>query len=414
MRPSDSLDADRLWQRLMALAQFGARADGGVDRQALTNDEIAARAELVRWGRALGLEPFTDVAANLFLRLPGREPGLAPVLTGSHIDTQPTGGKFDGAYGVIAALEAVAAIVASGRVPRRAIEVVAWTNEEGCRFSPGMTGSELYVGLKRIEEAAMQCDAAGVALGDALAAVLAADVEVPLRPLGRPLAAYVELHIEQGPILERASIPVGIVSGMQGTRRYRVQIDGQAAHAGTAERTERRDALMAGVRIITAIDQAARDPESIKLTVGLFEVWPNAASVVPGKVMFSIDLRHPDDLVVDSIDAEIRRIVATLAAPCSAVVQQIQHSPTVTFSPAIRALITKAADGLGMPNCAIASAAGHDARSLNAFCPTGMIFVPCRDGLSHHPAEWAEPAHIAAGARVLTDVVWALAEDGLA
>ena len=219
--------------------------------------------------------------------------------------------------------------------------------------------------------------------------------------------------IEQGPILERASIPVGIVSGIQGTRRYRVQIDGQASHAGTTERAERRDALMAGVRIITAIDQAARDPEGIKLTVGLFEVWPNAASVVPGRVLFSIDLRHSDDSVVDRVDADIRRIVATLAAPCSAALRQIQHNPTISFSPTIRSLITKAADGLGMPNRAIASAAGHDARSLNAFCPTGMIFVPCRDGLSHHPAEWAEPDHIAAGARVLTDVVWALAEDGL-
>jgi len=412
VRPSDRLDADRLWQRLMALAQIGARADGGVDRQALTPDEIVARAELVRWGRALGLEPFTDAAANMFLRLPGREPGSPPVLAGSHIDTQPTGGRFDGAYGVVAALEAVAAIVTSGRVPRRAIEVVAWTNEEGCRFSPGMTGSELYTGLKRMEDMTMLRDAAGMTLGDALASVLAADRGMPLRPLGRPLAAFVELHIEQGPVLERAGIPVGIVSAIQGTRRYRVQIDGQAAHAGTAERVDRQDALMAAVRTIAAIDQAALNPENIKLTVGLFEVMPNAPSVVPERVLFSIDLRHPDDAVVDRLDAEIRSIVATLPAPCSAELRQIQHNPTVTFSPVIRTLIAERADLLGIPHRELASAAGHDARSLNAFCPTGMIFVPCRDGLSHHSAEWAEPHDLAAGARVLTEVIWTLAEHG--
>lgn len=412
VRPSDRLDADRLWQRLMALAQFGARADGGVDRQTLTTDEIVARAELVRWGRTLGLEPFTDAAANLFLRLPGREPGLPPVLAGSHIDTQPTGGKFDGAYGVVAALEAVAAIVAAGRAPRRAIEVVAWTNEEGCRFSPGMTGSELYAGLKRMDDVAMLRDAAGLMLGYAIDSVLAADRDVPLRPLGRAAAAFVELHIEQGTVLERVGIPVGVVSAIQGTRRYRVQVEGQAAHAGTAERAERRDALMAAVRMVAAIDQAALEPENTKLTVGLFEVTPNAPSVVPERVLFSIDLRHPDDAVVDRIDAEIRSIVATLAAPCSAKLRQIQHSPTVTFSPTIRTLVTEKAGVLGIPHLELASAAGHDARSLNAFCPTGMIFVPCRDGLSHHPAEWAEPGDLAAGARVLAEVVWKLAEDG--
>ncbi len=231
-------------------------------------------------------------------------------------------------------------------------------------------------------------------------------------PLGRPLAAFVELHIEQGPVLERAGIPVGIVSAIQGTRRYRVQIDGQAAHAGTAERVDRQDALMAAVRTIAAIDQAALNPENIKLTVGLFEVMPNAPSVVPERVLFSIDLRHPDDAVVDRLDAEIRSIVATLPAPCSAELRQIQHNPTVTFSPVIRTLIAERADLLGIPHRELASAAGHDARSLNAFCPTGMIFVPCRDGLSHHSAEWAEPHDLAAGARVLTEVIWTLAEHG--
>ncbi len=301
-----------------------------------------------------------------------------------------------------------------GEVPRRSIEVVAWTNEEGCRFSPGMTGSELYAGAKRLEDLAGLCDAAGEMFGDAIGKVLAADRDVPLRPLGRAAAALVEPHIEQGPVLERAGIPVGVVSGIQGTRRYRVQVSGQASHAGTAERAERRDALMAAVRMVAAIDRAARDPTDIKLTVGLFQVTPNAPSVVPEQVLFSIDLRHPEDAVVDRIDAAIRHIVAAEAPPCEAVLRQIQRNPTVTFSPAIRSLIGETAGALEIGCRELASAAGHDARSLNEFCPTGMIFVPCRDGLSHHPAEWAEPGDLAAGARVLTDVIWELAKDGRA
>ena len=335
------------------------------------------------------------------------------MLAGSHIDTQPTGGKFDGAYGVVAALEAVAAIAAAGKQPNRAIEVVAWSNEEGCRFSPGMTGSELYTGARSVGDAAAMRDPAGTAWRDAIAAVLAADHDVSHRPFGRPACAFVEPHIEQGPVLERAGIPVGAVSAIQGTRRYRVQVDGQAAHAGTAARADRRDALMAAVRMVAAIDHAAQEPADTKLTVGLFQVSPNAPSVVPEGALFSIDLRHPDDAVVDRIDAAIRHAVATLAAPCSAVLHQIQHNLTVTFSPHVRALIVDAAAALGIPCQELASAAGHDARSLSTFCPSGMIFVPCRDGLSHHPSEWAEADDLAAGTRVLTDVVWALAGDGL-
>lgn len=393
----------------MALARFGARPDGGVDRQALTPAEIEARAELVAWGRALGLEPYTDAAANLFLRLPGREPDLPPVLAGSHIDTQPTGGKFDGAYGVLAALEAVEAIRAAGVAPRRSIEVVAWTNEEACRFAPGMTGSDLFTGVKIPADVAAIRDGDGIALGDALAGVLAADRDVPRRALGRPVAAYLEPHIEQGPVLDREGVPVGIVTGIQGTRRYRVRVLGEAAHAGTAERHERRDALMAAARMVTAIDRAAADPADIKLTVGLFQVMPNAPSVVPAEVLFSIDLRHPDDAVVDCLDGEIRRIAEAERGPCGVELRQIQHNPSVVFSREIAQEVARAARELAIPSRELASAAGHDARQLAAICPTGMIFVPCRGGISHNPAEWAEPAHLTAGARVLADILHRLA-----
>lgn len=395
----------------MELARFGAREDGGVDRQALSDAEISARAQIVAWGRELGLSPFTDAAANLFLRFEGQSPELPPVLTGSHIDSQPTGGKFDGAYGVLAALEAVQSMREAGLTPRRAIEVVAWTNEEGSRFSPGMTGSDLFTGTKDLAELVANRDAAGVLLGDALAGVLAADVGVPQRPFGFPIAAFVEAHIEQGPLLERAGVPVGVVTGIQGTRRYRIRVHGEAAHAGTAARHERKDALMAAVRMIAAIDRAAMDPDDTKLTVGLFEVTPNAPSVVPAEVLFSIDLRHPDDALIDRLDASIRAIVEAEQFPCRAELRQIQHSSSLTFNRHVRSRIASAADANGVRSQDIYSAAGHDARQLHYVCPTGMIFVPCRGGISHNPAEWCEAADLADGARVLADTVWQLANE---
>jgi beta-ureidopropionase / N-carbamoyl-L-amino-acid hydrolase len=411
MRPSERVDGSRLWDRLMDLARFGAREDGGVDRQTLTETEIAARGQVVSWGRTLGLSPYTDAAANLFLRFEGSDPMLPPVLSGSHIDSQPTGGKFDGAYGVLAAFEAVQAIRDAGLTPRRAIEIVAWTNEEGSRFSPGMTGSDLFTRTGTLDDIRDNKDSAGVRLGEALARALAADVDVPHRAFGFPVAAFVEAHVEQGPLLERAQIPVGVVTGIQGTRRYRVRVHGEAAHAGTTERHERKDALMAAVRIIAAIDAAATDPADTKLTVGLFEVTPNAPSVVPAEVFFSIDLRHPDNAVVDGLDIRIRELVESQRGPCRVELKQIQHAPSLQFDPRIRARIAAAADAIGIAHQDIHSAAGHDARQLHYVCPTGMLFVPCRDGVSHNPAEWAEPSDLTAGARVLTDTVWHLANE---
>jgi N-carbamoyl-L-amino-acid hydrolase len=407
--PSSFVDSDRLWSRLMDLAQFGARADGGVDRPALSAEESEARAQLVAWGRGIGLLPFTDPFANLFLRLTGRSADLAPVLVGSHIDSQPTGGKFDGAFGVLAALEAIEAIIASGKQPARSIEVVAWTNEEGSRFAPGMTGSEAFTAAKPPEVLRAVADHAGCSVAEAVAQVLARDVDIPLRPLGFVPAAFVEPHIEQGPLLERTGVPIGVVTGIQGTRRYRVRVSGEAAHAGTTLRKDRRDALMAAVRMIHAIDREALLPADLMLTVGMLQVKPNAPSVVPEEAYFSIDLRHTEDAVVDRLDARIRHIVESEKGPCRVEIKQIAHARSLTFSAAIRSAIAEVASELDIPSMEIYSAAGHDARQLHYVCPTGMIFVPCRDGISHNPAEWAEPDHVAAGARVLADVAWKLA-----
>ena len=408
-RVSDFVDGERLWARHMALARFGARDDGGVDRPTLSSIEGDARAQVIAWARAIGLKPFTDSVANLFLRHEGRDPSLSPVIAGSHIDSQPTGGKFDGVFGVLAALEAVAAIIARGEKPLRAVEVVAWTNEEGSRFAPGMTGSDVFTGTKSLDQVLPIHDDDGITIADAVNKILTGDQDVPLRPFGFPIAAYVEPHIEQASVLEKAGVPVGVVTGIQGTRRYRVRVTGEAAHAGTALRVDRRDALMAAVRMIRAMDEAAMAPADTLLTVGLLQVTPNAPSVVPADVLFSIDLRHPDNAVVDRVDADIRRIVEAHKGACAVELRQIQHSPSLNFSSAVRDAITAAAAARGIPSMDVYSAAGHDARQLHYVCPAGMIFVPCRGGISHNPAEWAEPEHLTAGARVLADVVWDLA-----
>lgn len=408
-RVSDFVNGARLWARHMELARFGARDDGGVDRPTLSAIEGDARAQVIAWGRAIGLKPFTDGVANLFLRYEGRDPALSPVVAGSHIDSQPTGGKFDGVFGVLAALEAVEAMVVRGEKPLRAIEVVAWTNEEGARFAPGMTGSDVFTGTKSLDQVLPILDAEGITISDAMKAILAGDRDVPLRPFGFPIAAYIEPHIEQASVLEKAGVPIGVVTGIQGTRRYRVRVTGEAAHAGTALRRDRRDAVMAAVRMIQAMDEAAMEPADTLLTVGLFQVTPNAPSVVPAEVLFSIDLRHPDNAVVDRVDGDIRRIVEEHRGACAVELRQIQHSPSLNFSSAVRDAITAAAAARGIPAMDVYSAAGHDARQLHYVCPAGMIFVPCRGGISHNPEEWAEPEHLAAGAQVLADVLWDLA-----
>ena len=234
----------------MRLAEFGATARGGVSRLALSDEEVAARAELVRWGGEIGLRAFVDDAANLFLSLEGTSPDLPPVLMGSHIDTQPTGGKFDGAYGVVAGVEALHAIAQSGRRPLRSIVVVAWMNEEGSRFAPGMMGSEAFAGVRSLDAIRATRDAAGVAVAEALDALHAAFPELHRRPLGFPLAAYIEAHIEQGPVLEAEGRVIGVVTGIQGKKTFDVVLQGDRGHAGTLAMADRRDALAAFARKI--------------------------------------------------------------------------------------------------------------------------------------------------------------------
>jgi N-carbamoyl-L-amino-acid hydrolase len=404
------IDADRLWTRLMALAEIGATPAGGVNRQALSDGEIVAWRRVIGWALEAGMTPSTDAAGNLFLTLAGRDRAAPPRLLGSHLDSQPTGGKFDGAAGVMAALEAAVSLAEQGDRPARDVIVVAWMNEEGSRFAPGMMGSEAFTGERDMATIRASRDADGVSVGDALDRLHQAFPDLPHRPLGFAVECYLELHIEQGPLLEAAARTIGVVTGIQGKKTFQVIVEGAEGHAGTLAQQERRDALAAFARIATALhgEIGAIDAD-IKFTIGRLSVQPNAPSVVPSRVSFSIDLRHPDNSVLDAAGARITALCGQHAPPCAVTVTPLVDAPSNAFDPRLRELIAQAARDQEFPAMGILSAAGHDARHLAKVCPAAMIFIPCRDGVSHVEHEWAEPADVAAGASVLAQVLRELA-----
>jgi beta-ureidopropionase / N-carbamoyl-L-amino-acid hydrolase len=406
------IDADRLWARLLRLAEIGATSGGGVNRQALSDGEIEAWRLVIGWAHDAGLSAATDAAGNLFLILAGRDRAAAPVLLGSHLDSQPTGGKFDGAAGVLAAFEAVVSLAERGESPARDLIVVAWMNEEGSRFAPGMMGSEAFAGERTLDAIRAARDADGVSVGEALDRLHAAFPALPRKPLGFPAAAYLELHIEQGPILEATEHVIGVVSGIQGKKTFKVVVEGAEGHAGTLAQSERRDALAAFARMASALDAAIGAIDAaIKFTIGHVVVEPNAPSVVPSRVTFSIDLRHPDNAVLDAAGARIGVLCREHAPPCAVTVVPLVDAPSNVFDAGLRERIEHAARKQNQPAMTILSAAGHDARHLAKICPAAMIFIPCRDGASHVEHEWAEPAHVAAGASVLAQVLHELAFD---
>jgi beta-ureidopropionase / N-carbamoyl-L-amino-acid hydrolase len=413
MIPSRHVDAARLWRRHMEMAEIGALSRGGVNRPALSALDADARRRLVAWGRSLGLEPFQDGMGNLFLRRAGTDDHASPVLTGSHLDTQPTGGKFDGTFGVLAGLEALEAMTAAGRVTRRPIVLVSWTNEEGARFQPGCAGSAAFIGHAPLDRLLSAVDRAGVSVRTALADVLASQPDLPTIASGFPVHAYVEAHIEQGPRLEREGRTVGVVTGIQGARWFAVEIGGEEAHAGTTPMAVRRDALWGAVNMVRALRELMHDPaDVVRFNVGRFEVGPGSPNTVPGRVFFTIDFRHPDAATLVRLGDAIETVCHRAAEACGVSVSVVETSntPPVDFDPAVVARIAAAADRLGIPSLVMPSGAGHDARHLAAVCPTGMIFVPCEKGVSHNEAENATPADLAAGTMVLADVLAELAD----
>ena len=406
----------RQWDRLMEMAKLGAfrGVDGaeGVNRACLTPLDREARRLLIGWGEAIGLSPSVDALGNLFLRAEGRVPGLAPVLAGSHMDSQPAGGRFDGIWGVVAALEAVQALREAGVETQRPIEVVAWTNEEGGRFAPGCMGSMAYSGHSAPETWDAVTDSQGTTFGEALREHLAAEADLPRRALGGAPHAYVEAHIEQGPQLEAAGLDIGIVTGIQGSRWFLVELLGASAHAGTAPVSMRRDAVQDMVRAITALNALMADPDDVvRFTVAKIEVEPNSSNSVAERVRFTIDFRHPEAAVLlgrgDAIEATIRGAVKH----CAVVVTERFHALPVEFHPAVTGAVERAAASQGLGAVRMPSGAFHDAQFMVPLCPSGMIFIPSHKGISHNPAEYSSPGAAGQGARVLAQVLAELARD---
>ncbi|MXP65775.1 Zn-dependent hydrolase [Roseomonas sp. M0104] len=402
-----AVDEARHWARLMEMAALGAipgptPEEPGVNRACLTPLDRAARRKLIGWGAEIGLAASVDAMGNLFLRHEGTEPSAEPVLTGSHMDTQPNGGRFDGIWGVLAGLEAVQAIRAAGIATRRPIEVVAWTNEEGGRFAPGCMGSMAWSGHAAPDTWDMVIDPEGTTFRAALEQHLAAEADIPRRPLGGRPHAYVECHIEQGPRLEAEGLDIGVVTGIQGSRWFVVELTGKTDHAGTTPLALRHDAVQDMVRAINALNLLTRDPKDVlRFTVGRIEVSPNTSNTVADRVRFTIDLRHPAKEVLLARGDAIAGVVQAAVRDCRVAVTERFHAMPTDFQPEVPAAVERAAAAQGLKALRMASGAFHDAQFLVPVCPTGMIFVPCRDGVSHHPAEYSRPDQLAAGTRVL-------------
>src|SRR5882672_1935942 len=348
MSSASAVKEDRLWQRHVDMAKLGGTPKGGVNRQALSPEDAAARNLLAAWAKARGFAVFTDAIGNLFVRREGSDPKALPVMSGSHMDSQPTGGRFDGMYGVLAAFEALEALEDAGVVTKRPLVAVAWTNEEGSRFQPGAMGSAVFAGPDKLETMLAAKDWDGVVLRDALADTLKA-APAPMRDgrPGFPLDFYVEAHIEQGPRLENEGKTIGVVTAIQGSRRYMVEIDGEEAHAGTTPRAARKDAFAAATRVAAAMYEATADEsDTLRFTIGRVEVSPGSPNTVPGKATFTIDMRHPHNAVLDAHEKTLHAIVATRAAPCTAGIERVTAVAPTDFDRRVIDLVRAKAQAL--------------------------------------------------------------------
>ncbi|MFZ4407247.1 MAG: Zn-dependent hydrolase [Paracraurococcus sp.] len=403
------IDGVRLWDSLMAMAEIGATPKGGVKRLTLTDIDRAGRDRFRGWCEALGLTVRVDAIGNMFARREGRDPSRLPVLLGSHLDSQPSGGKFDGALGVIAGLEVMRSLHDLGIQTEAPIELVNWTDEEGSRFGHSLMGSGAWAGVYPLEKVYGLRDVDGVSVEQALTAIGYKGTE-PAQPF--PADAYFELHIEQGPILEREGKAIGIVTGAQAQIWYDAVVTGQDAHAGTTPPSARRDALVAAARIIELVDRMMRARgEDGRGTVGQLHVLPNSRNVVPGEVRFSVEFRHPDFAEIERLAAQFPREAGFIARDCGTPLEltELFRLPAQPFDPGCVDLVRQAAARHGLAAREIVSGAGHDAVYVARSVPTAMIFTPCKDGLSHNEAESIEPGEAAAGCQVLFEAALARA-----
>jgi len=405
------VNGDRLWESLMDMAKIGATEKGGVCRLALTDVDKAARDLFGKWCEDAGCTVSVDEMGNIFGRRPGKNNDLAPVMTGSHIDSQPTGGKFDGIYGVLAGLEVIRTLNDMGLETERPIEVSAWTNEEGSRFSPAMIASGVFAGAFDLDYGLDRADADGKTIGEELKRIGYAG---PEKCGGREIAAFFEAHIEQGPILEAEEKTIGVVQGVQGMRWYDVKVTGMESHAGTTPMERRKDAAVGAARMVDALDKLGNDnrPDA-RTTCGMFELSPGSRNVIPGHVYFSVDIRHPDADTLARLGEEYAETCRKIAADMKLELkfEEIWYSPPVKFADICVGAVEQAAEDLGMPSRPIISGAGHDAVYISNVAPAGMIFIPCEDGVSHNEIESATKDDVAAGCDVLLNAMVSCAND---
>lgn len=395
------VNGQRLWDSLMELAQIGATEKGGVCRLTLTDLDKQGRDLVTRWAREAGMTVTIDQIGNGFMRRPGRNNSLPPIMTGSHIDTQPTGGKFDGNYGVLAGIEVVRTLNDHGIETEAPIEVAFWTNEEGSRFVPVMMGSGVFAKAFTLEHAYAATDTEGKTVKGELERIGYIGSQVPG---DHPIGAYFETHIEQGPVLEDHDKTIGVVTGVLGIRWYDCVVTGMEAHAGPTPMALRKDALQVATKLMQEVVACAhRHPPHGRGTVGMVQVHPNSRNVIPGRVKFSIDLRNATDALCEAMDADIRAVAAKLSADSGLPIEitPVSAYPAQPFHADCIAAVQKAADTLGYSNMRAVSGAGHDAVYMARLAPAGMIFIPCKDGISHNEIEDAKPEHIEAGCNVL-------------
>ncbi|HAI73675.1 MAG: Zn-dependent hydrolase [Alteromonas sp.] len=403
------VNGERLWSSLMEMARIGGTEKGGCNRQALTDKDKQGRALFIRWCEEIGCTLRVDEMGNLFLRKAGRDNSLPPVLTGSHLDTQPTGGKFDGVYGVLAGLEVLRTLHDANIETLHPIEVAVWTNEEGARFSPAMVGSGVWSGEFSLDYGWSRKDKSGVSIKEELErhGYLGG---TPCAPFN--IKAALELHIEQGPILEAIEKPIGVVQGVQGMRWYDLVITGQPVHAGPTPMEQRRDPMKAIAKIVSELYHLAEETGPLaRATFGDINASPGSRNTVPEQVTLTVDLRHPDQQVLDNMDAAFRRIAQDICNQC-----KVEHSivdewnsPAVAFNASCIDAVRFAAEQAGLPYEEMFSGAGHDSVYVSKVAPTSMIFIPCENGISHNEAENATPEDITAGCQVLLGAMVQLA-----
>ena len=397
------IKSERLWGSLMELARIGATPKGGVKRLTLTDVDREGRDRFVDWCKEAGLSIEVDGIGNIFARRAGTDAALAPVAIGSHLDSQPSGGKFDGAYGVMAGLEVVRTLNDAGIRTRAPLEVVSWTNEEGSRFVPTLMGSGVFSRVLDLKEVLKNKDIDGITVKDALDKIGYAGKAEPHK-----LGAYFEAHIEQGPVLEQTKTTIGVVLGALGQRWFDVAITGQDSHAGPTPMETRKDALVAASRLVLEVNRiATSSPDYARGTVGFMQVKPNSRNVVPGEVRMTVDLRNAKDKTLTAMCNELDLSVSRLEKECRVKIEkkQVVYFPPSEFARDLVDSVRAGSKALGYSHRDIVSGAAHDAVYLSRIAPTAMVFVPCEGGISHNEIENARAEDLAAGCNVLLKAV---------